>query len=124
MANIASVTTKVEWEPGAREQIKNMPDKVVYAIARITLDTAYTHIPLSNQKNAGKLRQTSMDAGVRGSNGDYYIGSYTNYAKCVWDMGDGTNWTTPGTFGKWYEQIFSQYYNKIVNTALERNKLK
>lgn len=122
--NFANVTSKIEWEPGAQEKIKNMPDNVVYTIARITLDTTYQHIPLSNNKNAGKLRQTSMDAGVRGSNGDYYIGSYTDYAKYVWNMGDGTKWSTPGTFGKWYEEVFKQNYSKIVNTALERNKLK
>lgn len=118
-----SCTAKVEWAPGAQKELETMPDKVVYTIARITLDTTYQHIPLSNQKNAGKLRQTSMDAGVRGSNGNYYIGSYTDYAKYVWNMGSGTNWTTPGTFGKWYEEIFKKNYSKIVNTALERNKL-
>lgn len=118
------VQTKVEWNSGARRELKEMPDRVVYTIARITLDTTYQHIPLSRNKNAGKLRQTSMDAGVRGGNGDYYIGSYTDYAKHVWDMGSGTHWSTPGTFGKWYEQIYNQHANKIIKTALERNKLK
>lgn len=118
------VQTKVEWNSGARQELKEMPDRAVYTIARITLDTTYQHIPLSRNKNAGKLRQTSMDAGVRGGNGNYYIGSYTDYAKYVWNMGDGTKWSTPGTFGKWYEEVFKQNYSKIVNTALERNKLK
>lgn len=91
-----------------------MPDNVMYTIARITLDTTYQHIPLSNNKNAGKLRQTSMDAGVRGSNGDYYIGSYTDYAKYVWDMGDGTKWSTPGTFGNGMRKYLSEIIVKLL----------
>lgn len=119
-----AVNTEVEWVPGAKEKLKDAPDNIVYTVARITLDKTYPHIPLSKKVNAGKLRQTSMAAGVRGSNGNYYIGSYTDYAKYVWDMGDGTNWSTPNTFGKWYEEVFKKNFNNIVKTAIERNELK
>lgn len=119
-----AVNTEVEWEPGAQNKLKEAPDKIVYTIARITLDKTYPHIPLSNRVNAGKLRQTSMAAGVRGSNGNYYIGSYTDYAKYVWDMGNGTNWSTPETFGKWYKEVFNKYFNNIQKIAIERNELK
>ena len=44
------VQTKVEWNSGARQELKEMPDRVVYTIARITLDTTYQHIPLSRNK--------------------------------------------------------------------------
>lgn len=118
------VISKFQWEPGAQKKISEQPDKVCYTIARITLDLTEPHIPLSNKIYAGNLRRTSMSAGVRGTNKDYYIGSYTDYASYVWDMGSGTRWSTPGTFGKWYEQIFKSKYNTIVNNAIERNKLK
>lgn len=115
---------KVNWEEKAKKALNEAPENILYSVARITLDTTYSHIPLSNLKNAGKLRQSSMGAGVRGGNKDYYVGSYTDYAKRVWNMGSNTNWTTPNTFGKWYEKVYNQYKNKIMTTAIERNKIK
>lgn len=119
-----AVEYKVEWTPGAKEKLKEAPDTVMYTIARITLDTSYVHIPLSNKLNAGKLRQSSMSAGVRGSNGEYYIGSYTDYANYVWNMGDNTNWTTPGTFGQWYDRVFKEHGTEIIDTAIQRSGIK
>ena len=120
----ATCTTSVKWKSGAKEKIEEADDKVLYTISRMTLDMTYTHIPLATYKNAGKLRQSSTSAGVRGSDGDYYIGSYTNYAKYVWNMGSNTNWSTPGTYGKWYEEVFKKQKNSITKNAVERNKLK
>lgn len=118
-----SVSTSVKWYAGKKEEVKQVSDKIMYAVARITLDLSYTNIPLSNSKGRGKLRQTSMSAGVRGSEGNYYIGSYTNYAKYVWNMKD-VNWSTPNTFGKWYEENWKRNRTNIMNQAIERNKLK
>lgn len=113
---------KVIWKPGAYEKITNeMPDKVVYTVASMTLDMSYPTIPLGKTAN---LRKTSKAAGVRGSNKEYYIGSYTNYAKYVWVMPDSTNWSTPGTNGQWYKRYFEKHYNTILKNALERNKIK
>ena len=116
----------VKWSPGAQDKLINQyPDKIVYQIASMTLDMSYTTIPLSNRKGRGKLRQTSKAAGVRGSNKDYYIGSYTNYAKYVWVMPDeSTHWSTPGTHSKWYKRYWEQTGKNIINTVVERNKLK
>ena len=120
----ANCTTSVKWYPGKKQEILEVDDKIMYEVARQTLDISYTHIPLAKYKNAGKLRQTSMSSGVRGGNGNYFIGSYTDYAKYVWRMGNGTKWSTPGTYGKWYEEIWKKQGKSIVNSALERNKLK
>lgn len=120
----ASVSTSVKWYPGKKQEVLEVSDKIAYSVARMTLDLSYTHIPLATYKNAGKLRQTSTSAGVRGGQGNYYIGSYTDYAKYVWKMGTGTNWSTPGTNGKWYEEVWKKQRQTIVNTAIERNKLK
>lgn len=119
-----AVNTEVEWVPGAKEKLKKAPDNILYTVAKITLDRTFPHIPMSRRKGVVHMRQTSMAAGVRGSNGNYYIGSYTDYAKYVWEMGDGTNWSTPNTFGKWYEKEFKKNFNNIVKTAIERNELR
>lgn len=118
MANDVSVSVK--WEPEAKMALMSAPDKMMYAIARQTLDRSLVHIPFKS----GKMRQTSMAAGIRGSNGNYYIGSYTDYAKYVWVMPNTTNWTEPGTFGKWYQEIYTKQKKSIVGIAIKENKLK
>ena len=122
MANDVSVSVK--WEPGSKMALMSAPDKIMYSIARQTLDRTFPHIPMSRRKGVVHMRQTSMSAGVRGSNGDYYIGSYTDYAKYVWVMPRNTNWTEPGTFGKWYQEIYTKQKKSIVGIAIKENELK
>ena len=117
------VSAKVEWEPGAMEKLHGVPDKVMYEIARMTLDYSVPHMP----KNTGKLRASSTGGatgGVKGQDGDYHIGSYTDYASKVWKKGSNTNWTTPDTYGHWYSTIWKSYGDSITKQAIERYKLK
>lgn len=101
--------------------LKRIPDRVVYQAARITLDMARSTnaIPMSppGTKTRGKLRNTSMSGGVRGGNGNYYIGSYTSYASYVWKMPDSTNWTIPGSNNKWYERTLKRHGKIILDRA-------
>lgn len=115
---------KVNWYPGKKKEVLEASDKIMYAIARQTLDRTFPHIPMSRRKGVVHMRQTSMAAGVRGSDGNYYIGSYTNYAKYVWVMPNNTNWTEPGTFGKWYQEIYTKQKKSIVGIAIKENELK
>ena len=108
------------WTPGAQKKILNAGNVITYAVARQTLDITFSHIP----KLTGKMRKTSMAAGVRGQNGDYYIGSYTNYAKYVWIKPKSTNWSEPNTFGKWYEEIWKKQGKSIVDSCVGRYSLK
>lgn len=121
---MANVKVEAKWYGGKKKELLDLPNKVMYSVARQTLDLTYPHIPLATYVNAGKLRQSSISAGVRGDNGNYYIGSYTDYAKYVWKMGAGTNWSTPGTYGKWYEEVWKKQGKQITTQAIERNKLK
>ena len=117
------VDTSVKWYSGKKLKLLNYPDKITYETARMTLDVSYTKIPLATTVGAGKLRQSSTSAGVRGSKGNYYISSFTNYAIYVLNMGDNTNWSTPGTNGKWYERVWKSQGKQLLNNAIERNKL-
>lgn len=116
--------TQVKWYPGAQKRLKGQPDKVLYAVASMTLDMTYPTIPKSNLTGSGKLRQTSKSAGVRGSNGDYYIGSYTEYAKYVNTYPTTTNWSTPGTTSNWYKKTWKKKGKVITDNAIGRNQLK
>ena len=111
---------KVNWYPGAQKQILKSCNMITYGIARQTLDLTYSHIP----KDTGKMRQSSMSAGVRGSNGKYYIGSYTDYAMDVWLKPKGTHWSEPDTFGKWYEVIWKKSKTSIIENCTRRYGLK
>lgn len=116
MAN--NLEVKVEVRPIMRTMtgLQKIPDRVMYKVARQTLDLSYSTIP----RRKGKLRTSSMSAGVKGSNGDYYIGSYTSYAKYVWDMPSWTNWTTPGTNNKWFSRTLQRHSYTIMRNAINQ----
>lgn len=109
-----------KWYPHKKEKVLNVSDKIMYTIARQTLDRTLPHIPFKS----GNMRRTSMSAGVRGSNGDYFVGSYTNYAKYVWVMPKKTKWSEPNTFGKWYKEVYMKQYKNIESIAIKENELK
>lgn len=112
---------KFTWNNNSDKKLLKVPDKVVYECARRTLDLTYTKIPLSNRKYAGKLRQSTMAGGVKGSNGIYSLGSYTSYAKYVYNMRENAHWTTPGTNNKWFERTWKEKGSLIKKQAIERN---
>ena len=115
---------KVNWYPGKKKEVLDVSDKIMYSIARQTLERTFPHIPMSRRKGVVHMRQTSMSAGVRGSDGNYYIGSYTDYAKYVWIKPKSTNWSEPNTFGKWYEEIWKKQGKSIVDSCVGRYSLK
>ena len=116
------VEAELVWDTKVLNGLKKIPDDILYTIARETLDRSYPLIPMSAIPNhKGTLRRSSMSAGVRGSNGDYAIGSYTNYASSVWKMPDSTNWTTPGTNNKWFARALKKYQVNIIDTAINKS---
>lgn len=121
---MASISSDFKWNAGAKNKILEAPNKITYGIAQKTLDLSYNHIPLSKGKGRGKLRQTSKSAGVRGTDGDYYIGSYTSYAKYVWLMPKSTNWSEPDTFGKWYEETYKKVSKSLIGGSIKENGIK
>ena len=105
------------------KDIQELPDVVVFEIARKTLDLSFEKIP----KKSGKMRASSMNGGVRGQNGDYYIGSYTDYANRVWSLPEDSNWSEPGTNNKWFERTLKEKTKIIVDEAIniaQKEKLK
>ena len=118
---IESVNVQVLWEKGAYNKItQEVPDKIVYETARETLDLVYPTIP----ENTGKMKRSSLARGVQGSNKNYRIGSYTDYASYVYVMPPKTHWTTPGTNAYWFSDYWKKHGKTIFNSVVERNKLK
>lgn len=103
------------------EQLRKWQDKVVYGMARQTLD-------FTNNKNyfphlSGDLQRASMSAGVIDLGNMTYGLSYDEgvayYTKYVWKMGEGTHWTNDNTLPKWYVSAFSRHKTEIVQLAIK-----
>lgn len=115
------VNCELKWNPKVHFGLKKIPSDILYSIAKQTLDMSIPMIPMSKKKgHAGTLRRSSVRGGVRGSKNDYYIGSYTKYAKHVWNM-ENVNWTTPGTNNKWYARTLKKYSSTIINNAINQS---
>lgn len=114
-----NVSVSVKLDPGLDDKLVQRNDKIMFTIAKDTLRESETTIPL----RTGAMRRSSITAGVKGSNLDYYIGSYTSYASHVWNFPDDTHWTTPGTNNRWYERVWKEKGALIQKNAVERNKL-
>lgn len=101
-----------------REQIKNWQDKVVYTIARKTLDftNSGSHFPYLT----GELNRASMNEGViEISKGTYGLGAKgVSYAPAVWQYGENTNWTNKNTIPQWYLGVFDKYKTEIVDDSI------
>ena len=110
-------TTTVKWTSGKNKALA-MPDKALYAYARMVLDTALPTIPM----DIGKLRKTSMTAGVQKTATGYKIGSYTTYAEKMYNKTSG-NWTTVGTHGKWFSTVINERGTMLMSEAVARYKL-
>lgn len=114
-----NVDVKVRFNPNLDKNLTQTEDRMIFAIASDTLRESETTIPM----RTGRMRKSSIQAGVKGSNKDYYIGSYTKYASHVWNFPDDTHWTTPGTNNRWYERVWKEKGTLIQKNAVERNKL-
>ena len=114
---------KVKFYRKNLQKIQQSPDKIMYAVARIVLDSSFHKIP----KLTGATRQTSTSAGVRKRGNSYVIGSYTVYASYIWDLEDrvqNVNWSEPGTMSYWYEDTWKKKRNKIITEAVNQYGVK
>ena len=102
------------------EQIKKWEDKVIYGMARATLD--FTNSAHYFPYKTGALNISSMNKGVVAMGDKTYGLGYegtTEYAPHVWKMGDNTKWTNPNTLPQWYYRTFEKHHTEITQLALK-----
>ena len=115
------------------EIIKDLPvdelnayiDNTVYNIARVTLDFTGPHIPNSIvPPHGGTMERAIASYGVKGSNKEYTLGdNVTDYSQTVWNYPqNGTNWTNPRSYSKWFITEFKNQKDVIVNKAVTSAK--
>lgn len=115
------MSVKFDWNKKTKQILENSPDKIMFATGRILLDMTLPTIPYGE---TGNLRKTTMAAGVKKNAKSYVVGSYTKYAKIVYNMGDNTNWTTPGTGNKWFSKMWKLKKNIILSNAIKAGGIK
>lgn len=120
------VSATLELDKKTMRILDRFPSKFLYSMASQTLDFAFQldKIPLSDQKNRGRLRDSSKAYGVKQhTDMDFSIGSQTDYAAYVWVMdNETTNWTTQGTGSEWYKRTLKEKKNLMVANAIEEAK--
>ena len=121
---MSTVSISLKLNNQTLKTIDQLDDKVMYEMARKTLDMSEIHIPKSAiVRHAGTLRRVTKANGVRGYNGDWYISSTTNYASRVWNLPDqGTNWTTSRTHSKWFDWTLKHYQKQIIDSSIDKVK--
>ena len=107
-------------KPMPTKEISNWEDKVVYGIARATLD--FTNTTHAFPYLTGNLNRASMSEGVRQlEKGTYYIGAYNvPYGRKVWEYGNKTNWTNKATLPQWYKSVYNKYRDSINSVAIKQ----
>lgn len=103
------------------DKLKNMPDKITYAVARQTLDRIGSS-KITPYKT-GKMEETMFSTGVKGSDGNYSIGNYTNYASYVYKFPQSVNWTNPLSKAKWFETFWKSQGKSVLENVAVRYKI-
>ena len=117
MAKDLEITARLEWNKPVLRGLELVGDKGMYMIARETLDR--NNSSEITPWNTGKMSRSAMSGGVKGSNGHYYIGNYTDYASSVWKM-TNVNWTNPKSENQWFMRTLQRNQASIVDTALKK----
>ena len=116
-----NVSYEFKWNPKVYNGLKKMPDDILFEIAKQTLDMAVSTeaIPIDTKK----MRNLSVEFGVRKHPGDMIIGSPTGYASRVWVMPQSTtNWTNKGkAHNKWYAYILKKYGQTFIDNAISKS---
>lgn len=115
------VSATLKWNEKIKIKLQNAPEKIMYQIARQTLD--YTGSNKVTAYKSGKTEQSMYSHGVEGNFQDgFYIGNFTDYAMYVYPKSNVT-WTNPNTQTRWFEYIWKKYGSSIVDNAIKVNKL-
>lgn len=110
-----------KWEKANKRKIEDMPDKTVYAIARMTLDKVGS-MQITPYKT-GKMERTMYSAGVQKNEYGYYIGDFTDYASYVFNMPQRTNWTRGTSRAHWFKDLWNKQGESITNECIARYRL-
>ena len=112
---------EVKWDSKTKKQLAELPDKVVYAIARATID--YLIASQYTPWKSGKMERSMSAKGVQKDGSGYYIGNFTDYASAVYKKPQSTNWSRKTTRAQWLDTLWKEKGDSITNMCIARYKL-
>ena len=112
---------EINFDKSTLKEIDEVSDKIMYAIARQTLDRVISSKATPYRTGATERSMTEM--GVREDSRGYVIGNFTSYASYVYKMGTGTNWTNPLTKPQWLDFIWNTKKQTIINDCVKEYEL-
>ena len=102
---------ELHWNENTKRLLTQAPDKMMYAIARRTLDEVGSS--KITPYDTGRMERSMYSSGVKKDGQGYYIGNFTDYATYVYDYGNGTNWSRATTEPQWFD-----YYWKLRGAGI------
>lgn len=116
---MSSVVVKINEK--TIQELKNMPDIVMYATARQFLDRVGSS--KVTPYKSGKMEGTMFSNGVKGSNKEYQIGNYTDYAGYVYAYPQNVNWTNPMSKAQWFETFWKSQGKSVLENVVARYRI-
>lgn len=112
----------IKYNKTTMKNLKQLPDKIVYEIARQTLDRVGS-MKITPYKT-GRMENSMFSNGVKKSNSSIYtIGNYTKYAQYVYKKPQNTKWTNPNSKSKWFDYFWRTQGKNLTNSVIARNKI-
>ena len=103
------------------KELEKLPDKEVYAVARQFLDRVGSS--KVTPYKTGKMEMSMFSSGVKGTNKNYYIGNFTNYAGYVYAFPQSVNWNNPLSKAQWFENYWKSNGKSIFENVVARYKI-
>lgn len=112
----------IKYNKTTMNKLKTVPDKIVYGVARQTLDRVGS-MKITPYRS-GRMERTMFSKGVtRESSGVYTIGNYTNYAQYVYEKSQNTNWTNPNSKAQWFDYFWRTQGKNVFESTVSRYKI-
>lgn len=111
----------IKYNKTTMNLLKTVPDKVVYEVARQTLDRVGS-MKITPYRT-GRMERTMFSKGVTKSGNVYTIGNYTNYAQYVYNKPQKTNWTNPKSKAKWFDWFWKNQGKNVFESTVSRYKI-
>ena len=112
-----SINATLKWNEKTKIMLQEAPEKVVRAIARMTLDK--TGSQKVTAYDTGKTERSMYTHGVQGDyESGFYIGNFTSYAMYVYPK-TNVNWTNPNTKTRWFDYIWKREGSGIINRCVK-----
>lgn len=112
----------IKYNRATMNKLKTVPDKIVYGIARQTLDRVGS-IKITPYRT-GRMERTMFQKGVvKDSSNIYTIGNYTDYAQKVYAKPQSTNWTNPRSKAQWFDWFWRTNGKAVFESTVARYKI-